>query len=212
MGETEVVLVTGASRGIGNAIAAAFARRGATVVGTATTAEGAAAVGAAVAVAGGVAGVVAVAASLSAPPRALRSAAWGLLCFLLFLASALAAAAASYAATTRAGRLDAPASNALTWAKARISASRGSSLRDIVLRYRDRLIPDLRLAHPVRGRAKVDVGVQLRNRFRRLCGAWLAMDSDCTANCCLVCKLVSLALSSARSASTKLPNPSFTES
>ena len=41
---TDVALVTGASRGIGQAIAAALAGAGATVVGTATTAEGAAAI------------------------------------------------------------------------------------------------------------------------------------------------------------------------
>ncbi len=41
---TEVALVTGASRGIGQAIAAALAGTGAAVVGTATTAEGAAAI------------------------------------------------------------------------------------------------------------------------------------------------------------------------
>ena len=44
MTNTEVALVTGASRGIGQAIAAALAGAGATVVGTATTAEGAAAI------------------------------------------------------------------------------------------------------------------------------------------------------------------------
>lgn len=40
--EQDLVLVTGASRGIGRAIATALAKAGATVVGTATTAEGAA--------------------------------------------------------------------------------------------------------------------------------------------------------------------------
>jgi 3-oxoacyl-[acyl-carrier protein] reductase len=39
--ENDVALVTGASRGIGNGIALALAKAGATVVGTATTAEGA---------------------------------------------------------------------------------------------------------------------------------------------------------------------------
>jgi len=43
MAETQVALVTGASRGIGQAIALALAGTGATVVGTATTATGAAA-------------------------------------------------------------------------------------------------------------------------------------------------------------------------
>ena len=42
MFENEVALVTGASRGIGQAIAATLAARGATVIGTATTTEGAA--------------------------------------------------------------------------------------------------------------------------------------------------------------------------
>jgi len=41
--ENETALVTGASRGIGNAIAMALAAAGATVIGTSTTAEGAAA-------------------------------------------------------------------------------------------------------------------------------------------------------------------------
>ena len=43
---TDVALVTGASRGIGQAIAAALAGTGAAVIGTATTAAGAAAIGA----------------------------------------------------------------------------------------------------------------------------------------------------------------------
>ena len=49
----QVALVTGASRGIGAAIALELAQRGATVVGTATTPEGAAKVGAALAAHGG---------------------------------------------------------------------------------------------------------------------------------------------------------------
>jgi 3-oxoacyl-[acyl-carrier protein] reductase len=47
--ENDVALVTGASRGIGHAIALALARAGARVIGTATTAEGAAKLGAALA-------------------------------------------------------------------------------------------------------------------------------------------------------------------
>ncbi|MBS0396839.1 MAG: SDR family NAD(P)-dependent oxidoreductase, partial [Proteobacteria bacterium] len=48
----QIALVTGASRGIGHAILLALARRGARVVGTATTTAGAAAIGAALAAEG----------------------------------------------------------------------------------------------------------------------------------------------------------------
>jgi len=47
MADARVALVTGATRGIGNAIAGALAQRGFTVVGTATTEDGAATIGAA---------------------------------------------------------------------------------------------------------------------------------------------------------------------
>jgi 3-oxoacyl-[acyl-carrier protein] reductase len=47
MSDAKVALVTGATRGIGKAIAATLAQRGYTVVGTATTEEGAATIGAA---------------------------------------------------------------------------------------------------------------------------------------------------------------------
>lgn len=50
--EGQVVLVTGASRGIGRAVALELGRLGATVVGTATSADGADAIGAALAEAG----------------------------------------------------------------------------------------------------------------------------------------------------------------
>jgi 3-oxoacyl-[acyl-carrier protein] reductase len=50
--ENEVALVTGASRGIGRAIALELGRRGARVVGTATTEQGAAAIGEALSAAG----------------------------------------------------------------------------------------------------------------------------------------------------------------
>src|SRR5450432_3116720 len=47
MSDAKVALVTGATRGIGKAIAATLAQRGYTVVGTATSDEGAATIGAA---------------------------------------------------------------------------------------------------------------------------------------------------------------------
>ena len=39
------------------------------------------------------------------------------------------------------------------------------------------------------------------------CGAWFAIDRAWTPNCCLVCRAWSLALSLARSASTRFPTP-----
>ena len=54
--ENQVALVTGASRGIGKAIAIELARQGAKVVGTATTAAGAEAISAYLAACGAVAG------------------------------------------------------------------------------------------------------------------------------------------------------------
>jgi 3-oxoacyl-[acyl-carrier protein] reductase len=56
--EQQFALVTGASRGIGQAIALALAHAGARVIGTATTAEGAAKLGAALAAHGGRAAVL----------------------------------------------------------------------------------------------------------------------------------------------------------
>jgi 3-oxoacyl-[acyl-carrier protein] reductase len=50
--ENELALVTGASRGIGRAIAIELGRRGATVIGTATSEQGAAAISEALASAG----------------------------------------------------------------------------------------------------------------------------------------------------------------
>jgi 3-oxoacyl-[acyl-carrier protein] reductase len=50
--ENELALVTGASRGIGRAIALELGRRGATVIGTATSEQGAASIGEALAAAG----------------------------------------------------------------------------------------------------------------------------------------------------------------
>ncbi|MGZ5133412.1 MAG: SDR family NAD(P)-dependent oxidoreductase, partial [Caldimonas sp.] len=56
--ETQVALVTGASRGIGRAIAAELAKRGYQVTGTATSEAGAAAIGEALAAFPGCRGIV----------------------------------------------------------------------------------------------------------------------------------------------------------
>ena len=45
--EGQIAIVTGASRGIGRAIALALGKQGATVIGTATTPQGAESIGAA---------------------------------------------------------------------------------------------------------------------------------------------------------------------
>src|SRR3569833_882781 len=45
------------------------------------------------------------------------------------------------------------------------------------------------------------------NRDMIACGAWLAMERAWTPSCCLVCSAWSVALSLARSASTRLPMP-----
>ena len=45
-----------------------------------------------------------------------------------------------------------------------------------------------------------------------LCGPWLAMASACMPSCCFTCKACNRALSTARSASTRLPIPVFSVS